>query len=297
MSKLNTVIFVDGQNFKKSLQEYRFGTNFHKPTDDKSFDREFKLDEKHFLWGDFFRDVILKFSQLTGDQYRLIRAYWYNAEVVSPWYVDTRQVQYLMDRYRDRMPELTEQAIIDLARTWYDRNKENFLEGRNKVYEVIQKDVDFIEFKYVGQYRLRPFDVFRFEKNPVDGSYTYFGTREGEKGVDIGIAIDMISKMAGYDVAILISGDADFFPAIRYLKDELKQVFQFSVVRGMAPNVRYLSPIFKSIVDVTAYFDEYEMLSMYLNRNSGIPAVILKTIDERIDRLKNKTYSGEQMML
>jgi len=223
---------------------------------------------------------------MTGDQYRLVRTYWYNADVVSPWYIDQRQVQYLYDRYKHSMPELTEQIIIELARNWYDRNKENFLEGRNKVYEVIQKDVDFIEFKYVGQYRLRPFDVFRFEKNSYDGSYTYFGTREGEKGVDIGIAVDMISKMAGYDVAVLLSGDADFFPAIKYLKDDLKQVFQFSVAKGTPPNVRILSPVFKSAVDVTAYFDELEMLSLYLNRNSGIPGVILKSIDERIEKMK-----------
>ena len=62
------------------------------------------------------------------------------------------------------------------------------------------------------------------------------------KGVDVGIAVDMMSKMAEYDAAILVSGDADFMPVVRYLKDHLRYVYQFSLALGIPPKIKNLSP-------------------------------------------------------
>ena len=84
-----------------------------------------------------------------------------------------------------------------------------------------------------GQYQVHPLSVHSLTR-AEDGEIDYRGKRIGEKGVDIGIAVDMIAKMPYYDVAILISGDADFLPVVGYLKDHLKYVYQFSVARGSA---------------------------------------------------------------
>lgn len=48
-----------------------------------------------------------------------------------------------------------------------------------------------------------------------------------EKGVDVQLAVDLVSMglKDRYDVAILISGDADFAPAVQIVKDEGKHVF------------------------------------------------------------------------
>ena len=59
-----------------------------------------------------------------------------------------------------------------------------------------------------------------FGINEKSGEISYKGTRVGEKGVDLGIAVDMIAPY--YDVAILVSGDADFLRWSGYLKDHLK---------------------------------------------------------------------------
>ena len=96
----------------------------------------------------------------------------------------------------------------------------------------------------------------------------YLGRQIGEKGVDTGIAVDMISKMANYDAAILVSGDADFLPVVGYLKDNLKYVYQFSIARGVPPMIRYLSPYLRGKVDCFESYDEVELLSLYLNRES-----------------------------
>ena len=102
----------------------------------------------------------------------------------------------------------------------------------------------------------------------------------------------MIAKMSNYDVAILVSGDADFLPVVGYLKDNLKYVYQFSVAKGVPPSIRYLSPYLRGKVDCFASYDEVELLSQYLNRQSGIPPAILDAIDARISDLQGRISSS-----
>ena len=85
--------------------------------------------------------------------------------------------------------------------------------------------------------------------------------------------------------AILVSGDADFMPVVGYLKDHLKYVYQFSVAEGVPPSIRYLSPFLRGKVDCFAFYDEAELLSEYLDRDSGIPPAILDAIDARVATL------------
>ena len=155
------------------------------------------------------------------------------------------------------------------------------------MFENIQRQTDFLEFKYVGQYQVRPFQVHRIEQAP-SGEISYSGVQLGEKGVDVGIAVDMIAKMPHYDAAILVSGDADFLPAVGYLKDNLKYVYQFSVAKGVPPSIQYLSPYLRGKVDCFTSYDEPELLTRYLNRNSGIPQPILAAIDARVAELTLK---------
>ena len=115
------------------------------------------------------------------------------------------------------------------------------------------------------------------------------GTQVGEKGVDIGIAVDMIAKMSHYDVAILVSGDADFLPVVGYLKDNLKYVYQFSVARGVPPSIYHLSPFLRGKVDCFESFDEVELLRDHLDRASRIPPPILDAIDDRIATLTQQS--------
>jgi len=183
------------------------------------------------------------------------------------------------------VPNITEDQVRDLAKDWHAKQHAWFYGSRRQMFEEIQRRTDFLEFKFVGQFRVEPFTVRRCVADNT-GGYDYQGTQVGEKGVDIGIAVDMIAKMANYDVAIIVSGDADFVPAVCYLKDNLRGVYQFSVAKGVPPSIRYLSPWLKGIVDVFGYFDELTLLGSYLDRNSGIPPAIIKEIDARIASLQ-----------
>ena len=276
---LRTVIFIDGQNFRNNLRNFQFQSNPPHPSGG------YRLEETHFNWTEFFKAVVRKFEETTGWDHQLVRVYWYFARDISPWAERRDLAQRVYDRYHQEIYPLNVQDIINLAKDWYDRERGYFQHLREEVFENIQRDVNFLEFKYVGQYVVRPLVPYRFQQDNT-GSIQYLGTQQGEKGVDTGIAVDMIAKMQHYDVAILISGDADFIPAVGYLKDNLKYVYQFSLAKGVPPTIRYLSPWLRGLVDCFEAFSELELLSEFLNRNSGIPYPILDAIDDRLTELQ-----------
>jgi len=62
-----------------------------------------------------------------------------------------------------------------------------------------------------------------------------------EKGVDVKIAVDMVRKTLieeECDVCLLISGDADFIPAMQTIKDSKKEVITSSVYIGYSRELR-----------------------------------------------------------
>ena len=63
----------------------------------------------------------------------------------------------------------------------------------------------------------------RLEKRPAKGSKSFYYV---EKGVDVTIAVDMLSLAYRntYDTAILVSGDADFVPVVEEIKSLGKHV-------------------------------------------------------------------------
>lgn len=281
---LRAAIFVDGANFRANLRDFSFKSS---PQGGREY-REYRLEERHFDWKSFYAGVLTKFDVATGWEHQLIRVHWYSSESISPWISSEDQQRRLARRVVDQHPDvsgLTLTKVINLAYNWYTGERDYFQRLREDVFENIQRETDFLEFRYVGQYQVQPFRPYRIQQGE-NGEIIYRGTQVGEKGVDTGIAVDMIAKMPHYDVAILVSGDADFLPVVGYLKDHLKYVYQFSVAKGVPPSIRYLSPYLKGKVDCFASYNEVELLNDYLNRSSGIPPAILAAIDDRSAELK-----------
>jgi len=84
-------------------------------------------------------------------------------------------------------------------------NPEN-MEGRLRLYETIRP------LGYTTE-------VLTLGKKPDEGRWT-------EKGVDVAVATDMLVNAAddAFDVAVLVSGDADFCPAVRGVQSFGKRV-------------------------------------------------------------------------
>ena len=278
---IKTAVFVDGANFRANLRNFSFQSSPPQGS------RRYQLEERHFNWKGFYRGVLQKFDEATGLEHQLIRVHWYSSANISPW-VSPSEEQRFATRVVNSHPEisgLNTQKVIELARQWYERERRYFEKLREDVFENIQRRTDFLEFRYVGQYQVHPLRPYRISQNP-DDTINYLGTQVGEKGVDIGIAVDMMAKMAHYDAAILVSGDADFLPVVGYLKDNLKYVYQFSIARGVPPSIQHLSPFLRGKVDCFAWYDEVELLKKHLDRSSGIPTPILDAIDARIAELE-----------
>ena len=59
-----------------------------------------------------------------------------------------------------------------------------------------------------------------------------------EKGLDTRLAVDMVTQIQHYDVAVLVSGDADAIPSLNHIKREGKQVCVIEFIKGYPPEFR-----------------------------------------------------------
>ena len=103
---------------------------------------------------------------------------------------------------------------------WYEAKRKN-LDGMRRFYFGVQRDTDFIE-------------VISGARWKVD----FFGKTVSEKGLDTALAVDMVTLLDNYDVAILISGDADNIPSINYVKSHDKSVGVVEFLEGFPPKDR-----------------------------------------------------------
>ena len=88
-----------------------------------------------------------------------------------------------------------------------------------------------------------------------------------EKGVDVMIAADLISHAYEdhYDTAILVSGDADFYPALQVVKDTGKQVEVAAFDSNLSSEAARFSDVL--IKFNTHYFDDLWMTSSQQSQN------------------------------
>ena len=85
---LRTVIFIDGENFRNSLRQFSYRSDPPHPNN-----QFYRLEERHFIWRDFFRGVIEQFGAATGLEYQLIR--------VGPFEPEDCQYRKSRLRYHD----------------------------------------------------------------------------------------------------------------------------------------------------------------------------------------------------
>lgn len=71
--------------------------------------------------------------------------------------------------------------------------------------------------------------------------------KKKEKGIDVWVAVDMVKKSIvdnSCDVCILVSGDADFVPALELIKSHGKEVLSAMVPWGYSSELRAKFPFF-----------------------------------------------------
>ena len=56
--------------------------------------------------------------------------------------------------------------------------------------------------------------------------------------MDVEITIDMISNINEYSKALLFSGDSDFLPILRYIKNKNKKIYVYSSKNNISHELR-----------------------------------------------------------
>ena len=97
----------------------------------------------------------------------------------------------------------------------------------------------------------------------IDASFLDLaGVKRKEKGIDVWIAIDMVKKSVvenECDVCILISGDTDFVPAVKLIKESGKEVLTAFLPFGYSSELRNSTPYFMIRKEtLTKCFRDYE---------------------------------------
>ena len=244
-------VFVDGQNLRNSLQEFKFQIDPRKSP--------FRLDEKHFAWNKFFALAVKKVEAEIGFTHKLLRVCWFNADGIPGGLLP----EHPTDKVRKIAESLgvSPEDLLQKAREWYEKQRK-MMERAREIYKEIELKTKFVEFRYVGHLAVYPLEPWHEGTVIEEGRVVrYSGTRRGEKGVDVGMAVEMVAKMPLYDAAMIVSGDVDFLPAVRILRANMKWTYQLSLAVGVPPRIRYLSPTLKTHVDLFVYLDEHEVLS------------------------------------
>lgn len=165
------------------------------------------------------------------------RIYWYVVGKMDEWDLNDPKAEgrirgrfemnpRLRDNYCEeiarRKPELSAERRLEEAwqlcftetRDWYD-GKRKALERKKRFYHGVQAATDFVEIRQEGHWKV---DLLHHTLS--------------EKGLDVSLAVDMIALQDTYDVALLISGDADGIPGINYVKGRSKHVGVVEFRRG-----------------------------------------------------------------
>lgn len=223
-------IFVDGSNLMGALKHLNI-----------------EIADYELLYRLIFEQAAQKWQQNFYPKEKfsaqLLRVYWYALSEIDTYEFDNHQTienlkkQFLQNRdlkskfmqeAGKKLPSAltaqVEQECFQLwindIKTWYD-SKVRQVKGFNDFYHGLESSTEFIEVRRCGRWKVNLFDKV------VE-----------EKGVDTALAVDMVGLISEYDVALLVSGDADSIPSLRYAKEKGRQVGVVDFIKGHPPEVK-----------------------------------------------------------
>lgn len=238
MSK-KVVVLVDGQNLYYGLKSIGFK-------------------EREITWNKLFNSFLED-----GDE--LVRAYWFRPQRIQDGNLTPESLrnQIVYKHYRGSYDNFRENKL-DLI------NKDTLDKIENDAKEVEawlkgQKDhFNNIEYQY-DQLCLENNDIEIVKKgivkvNPYKQEYS------GEKGVDIALAVKMLSISVENkcNKIILVSGDYDYAEAIAYVKNNMTKVHIVKLHKGFPPKNKSMSRDLSVLADKVIDLYEADIRTNYL---------------------------------
>jgi uncharacterized LabA/DUF88 family protein len=206
-----------------------------------------EVDDYECFFGHLYDEAQRQWRQVTGAGSSastvLQRVYWYQVGSIDDWNLDDAQAQaYLKERFDENktikagfmatagklLPGKSQADValkawalcFDDFRAWYD-GRRTTVERMKRFHHGVRTSTDLIDILEVGHLK-------------VD----FFSHSCEEKGLDTRLAVDMVALESNYDVAVVVSGDADSIPSIELMKRRGKHVGAVEFVRGYPPEQR-----------------------------------------------------------
>ncbi|MCH8209165.1 MAG: NYN domain-containing protein [Nitrospinae bacterium] len=247
---MKVCVFIDGENFRHNLSGV-FGNDFAK-TD---------YLPQRAKWAEFFDWLVLS---AFGEQAERFRAYWYVIESVSYF-------PYKIPHPNNYMDELKHTLKLD-KETWESITKLSEKKQENRIRQAHQT---LTARKHEFQSRFDGWKIIQdgiaLKNKKVEfrraGSifYNLFLKKLGqEKAVDVMLATDLLTLRDIYDGAVLVSGDQDYVPAVRKIKDfgnsAVNVAFETRDMRLLPSGARFLNIYCDSSITVP-----YKKLKSFMN--------------------------------
>lgn len=204
MNNKRVCIFVDGENLRHSI-----GDLF------SNFDKALYLPTTN--WTNFFNWVA---DEAVGRGSERVRTYWYVVQNIdfTPFNInsarrDTDALKKILSR--------DDKIAKTLLETYDPKEQLAYIE---KVVESLLRSQNLMQRRFSGWTNIQ--DSIAHRETAVEfrraGSIRFdlFKERLGfEKAVDVKLATDLIKLKDIYDVAVIVSGDQDYVPAVDTIKD------------------------------------------------------------------------------
>lgn len=238
MSK-KVVVLIDGQNLFYGLQNIN-------------------LKERDINWTKLFNSFL-------EPQDELIRAYWFRPQKIQDGHLNHDAIlnQIIYKNYNGCYTNFkTGNHSAIHPDTWAKINAE--VDEVEKWLRDQKTRFSNIEFNY-DQLCLDNSDIEIVKKGIVKVN-AYQQEYNGEKGVDIALAVKMISLSVERkcDKIILISGDYDYAEAIAYVKNNMTKVHIVKLHRGFPPKNKNMSRDLSVLADKVIDLYESGIRSDYL---------------------------------
>jgi uncharacterized LabA/DUF88 family protein len=253
---LRFAFFVDGSNMFGALKALNV-----------------EIDEYDKLFGYLFAEAHRVWQEVTNApaiaQTELRRIYWYAVGTIDEWDLDLPQSHtalrkaftadkavrdYWLSVVGKANPGMTGTELDDKAwaacfkdfREWYEKRRE-LLDGIRRFHQGVRISTDLIDIIEAGHWK-------------VD----FIHKSVSEKGLDTSLAVDMVALQGNYDVAVVVSGDADSIPSIRHLKSCNKHVAVVEFISGSPPEEkgRTFSSRLREHADFVVRIYETELLRL-----------------------------------
>jgi len=201
MDKTTTIVLIDGQNLYYTL-------------------RRANLKETDIAWDKFFH------SLLEGKEDRLLRVYWFRpAKVKEIRLLKFKVAKSLFhNKYKNREEEFIQrfkngslpQNVFDEINKIYRRNLA-WIKQERQSFSIVDNKYKRFENKY------SEIEIVRTGVLKID---PYSRKRLGEKGVDVAVGVKMVELALTNkcDKIILMSGDLDFWYAVKLVKANRKML-------------------------------------------------------------------------